>query len=64
MVPSARTRGSGHKLKHSRFPLNIRKGFFTVRVTGHWHRLPREVVKFACLEILKSLVGMVLGDRL
>ena len=33
-----------HKPKHRRFPLNIRKHFFTVRVKEHWHRLPREVV--------------------
>ena len=39
-VPSDRTGGNGHKLKHGRFPLNIRKYFVTVRVTKHRHRLP------------------------
>jgi len=36
-VPSDRTRGDGHKWKHTRFPLNIRRHGFTVRVTEHWH---------------------------
>jgi len=40
VVPSDRTRGNGHKMKHARFPLNISKHFFTVGVTEHWHRLP------------------------
>ena len=43
VVPSDRTRGNEHKLKHRRFPLNIRKDFFTVRVlstgTGYPGRL-------------------------
>ncbi|KAK4828744.1 hypothetical protein QYF61_000735 [Mycteria americana] len=43
LVPSDRTRGDGHKVKHRRFPLSIRKHFFPVRVTEHWHRLLREV---------------------
>jgi len=35
VVPSGRTRGNGHRLKHRKFSLNIRKHVFTVRVTEH-----------------------------
>ncbi|KFV46214.1 hypothetical protein N328_10228, partial [Gavia stellata] len=45
---------NGHKLKHRRCCLNIRKHFFPVRVTERWHRLPREAVKSPSLETLKS----------
>ncbi|KAK4832897.1 LOW QUALITY PROTEIN: hypothetical protein QYF61_026447 [Mycteria americana] len=64
VVPSDRTRGNGHNLKHRRFPLNIRKHFFTVRVTKHWHRLPREVVESLLREIFESNLDMVLGNQL
>lgn len=45
VVPSARTRGDGHKLEHRRFPLNTNKHFCVVQVPEHWHRLPWESVE-------------------
>ncbi|KFQ88606.1 hypothetical protein N337_10505, partial [Phoenicopterus ruber ruber] len=53
---------NGHKLNHGMFPLNIRKHFFTVRVTEHWHRLPREDVEPPAFEIFKSLWDKVQGN--
>jgi len=64
VVPSDGTRGNEHKLKHRRFPPNIRKCFFTVRVTELWHRLPREIVESLSLEIFKSHLYMVLRQWL
>jgi len=64
VVPSGRTRGNGHTLKDERFPLDIRKLFFSVRVTEHWHRLSKEVVESQSSEIFRSHLDMVLGSRL
>ncbi|KGL77690.1 hypothetical protein N309_03852, partial [Tinamus guttatus] len=51
---------NGHKLKNQKFHRNLRKKFFTVRVTEHWNRLPREVVESPSLEIFKSHLDAVL----
>jgi len=64
VVPSNGTRGNGHKLKHTKFRLNMRKNFFTLRVMEHWNRLPKEAVDSPSLEIFKTRLDDVLCSLL
>jgi len=47
-----------------RFLPSIRKDLFTMRVTKHWHKLPRELVESRFLEVFKIHLDIVLGDTL
>jgi len=64
VVPSNRTRDNGHKMKHRKFRLNMRKNFFPPRVTEPWNRLPREAMESFSLEIFKTCLDEVLCSLL
>lgn len=59
VVPSARIRGNRHKLKDGKFHLNIRRLFFTVRVTEHIG-CPERLYSLLC-EHLQKPPGHELG---
>ncbi|GAB0181284.1 hypothetical protein GRJ2_000593700 [Grus japonensis] len=64
VVPSDRTRDNRHKLEHRKFHLNMRKSIFTLRVTKHWNRLPRDVVESPSLERFKTHLDAILCNLL
>ncbi|KFU86058.1 hypothetical protein M959_07520, partial [Chaetura pelagica] len=50
------------KLNECRFPLDIRRKFFTVRVVRPWNRLPKEVVDAPSLEVFKARLDGALSS--
>jgi len=57
-----RTRSNGFKVRESRFRLDTRKKFFTLRVVKHWDRLPREAVEAPSLETVKPRLDRALKN--
>ena len=53
VVHTNRTRSNGLKLEHRKLLTNM-QNFFTVRVTEHWNRLPREVAESPSVEIFNT----------
>ncbi|GAB0183940.1 mitochondrial enolase superfamily member 1 [Grus japonensis] len=64
VVPSDRTRGNVDEMENRKFHLNMRKNFFTLRVTERWNRLPREVAESPSLEIFKTHLDAILCNLL
>jgi len=52
VVCSDRIRSNGLKLEQRNFCTNMWKNF-TVRLTDHWDRLPREAVELSSMEVFK-----------
>ena len=47
------TRNNSHKLTESRFRLDVRKHYFTVRAARIWNQLPSKVVLAVTLGVFK-----------
>ena len=55
------TRNNGHRLLESRFRLDIRKNYFTVRAARIWNQLPRAVVLGPTLGVFKRRLDAYLA---
>jgi len=45
------------KLQHGKYRLYIRKVFFTKKVTGHWNRLPTELLMASSMPKVQEASG-------
>jgi len=59
VVCSSSTRSNSLKPEHRKFHTNVRK-IFTIKVTEHWNRLPREVVGCPSIDIFKTYLDAYL----
>lgn len=57
-----RTTGKSFKLKESKFTLDIRKNFLTIRVVKHCNRFPRKTVDAPSLETFKTRLHRALSN--
>jgi len=64
VVPSDRTRGTGHKLKHRKCHLNMRKNFFYSEGDRALNRQLRGIVESASVKILKTCLDAILCSLL
>jgi len=48
--------------RRSRFRLDMRKKFFTMRVVKHWNTLPREAVEAPSLEMFNARLDGALSN--
>uniref|UniRef100_A0A803W0L9 Acrosin n=1 Tax=Ficedula albicollis TaxID=59894 RepID=A0A803W0L9_FICAL len=58
-----RTRGNGFRVKESRFGIDMRKKFWTVREVRHRHGLPREAMAAPSLEMFKAQLDGALSSQ-
>ena len=63
MMPNNRIGDSRQELEHRTFHLHM-KNFFSVRVTEHWKRLPREAMESPFLGIFKTHLDAFLCNLL